>query len=88
MDLDYTRAMVTAALNGDLRSVECTPHPVFGVAVPRACPGVPTDVLDPRTTWGDPDAYDAKAADLARRFRENFAKFEIPTTISAAGPVA
>jgi phosphoenolpyruvate carboxykinase (ATP) len=88
MDLDYTRAMVTAALNGDLRSVECTPHPVFGVAVPKACPGVPTDVLDPRMTWGDPEAYDAKAADLARRFRENFAKFEIPTTISAAGPVA
>ena len=88
MDLDHTRAMVTAALNGDLRNVEHKAHPVFGVAVPNECPGVPANVLDPRTTWRDPKAYDAKAADLARRFRANFADFEVPATIAAAGPVA
>lgn len=88
MKLPYTRAMVTAALNGDLQNVECKAHPVFGFAVPGSCPGVPANVLDPRATWSDPDAYDAKAADLARRFRANFEHFEVTDTIAAAGPVA
>ncbi|MEJ2152286.1 MAG: phosphoenolpyruvate carboxykinase (ATP), partial [Gemmatimonadota bacterium] len=88
MRLAHTRAMVTAALDGDLKNVECETHPVFGFAVPTTCPGVPAEVLNPRTTWSDPTAYDAKAADLAHLFRENFTHFDVPTKIAAAGPIA
>ena len=59
MDLDNTRAMVAGALSGDLEKARFTPHPIFGVLVPDRCPGVPDEVLDPRSTWDDPDAYDA-----------------------------
>ena len=87
MKLPHTRAMVNAALEGKLDRVEKTPHPAFGVAVPRECPGVPAAVLDPRGQWADPDAYDRSAASLAARFRKNFEKFgDIPAEIVAAGP--
>ncbi|CAN5231181.1 phosphoenolpyruvate carboxykinase (ATP) [soil metagenome] len=89
MELGHTRAMVSAALEGALENASFTPHPVFGVEVPDRCPDVPPEVLDPRNTWGDKDAYDAKAKDLARRFRENFGKFEgVSKKIAAAGPAA
>ncbi|MBD2767843.1 phosphoenolpyruvate carboxykinase (ATP) [Hymenobacter sp. BT664] len=75
MKLNYTRAMITAALNGQLSEVKFTKHPIFGVAVPGAVPGVPTEILDPRNTWADKEAYDKTAADLAEKFVENFRKY-------------
>jgi phosphoenolpyruvate carboxykinase (ATP) len=75
MKLSYTRAMITAALRGELAEVALQPHPVFGVLVPAAVPGVPTELLDPRQTWADPEAYDRTATDLAQRFVQNFEKY-------------
>lgn len=79
MKLKYTRAMISAALNGDL-GLYCYDkyhiHSVFGVAQPRECPGVPTSVLSPRTTWNDDQKYYTTAFKLANAFRENFKKFE------------
>ena len=75
MKLGYTRAMITAALTGQLAGVDFQPHPVFGVLVPAAVPGVPTHLLDPRQTWADPAAYDQTAADLAQKFVDNFQKY-------------
>jgi len=74
MKLNYTRGMITAALNGQLDQVKFTKHPIFGVAVPGAVPGVPTEILDPRNTWRDKEAYDKTAASLAEKFVENFKK--------------
>ncbi len=75
MSLQYTRALITAALSGDLNNVDYEIHEVFGVALPRTCPNVPTDVLNPRNTWIDRDAYDQKANYLAGAFNRNFEKF-------------
>jgi len=75
MKLAYTRAMITAALNGQLTDVAFTEHLVFGVQMPATVPGVPTDILDPRNTWADQEAYDRTAADLAGKFVANFQKF-------------
>jgi phosphoenolpyruvate carboxykinase (ATP) len=87
MDLPHTREMVSAALSGELRDAAFTPHPIFGVEIPDHCPGVPEDVLDPRRTWKDPDAYDAKARELAKNFQDNFATFEgVAREIAEAGP--
>ncbi|HUP18746.1 MAG TPA: phosphoenolpyruvate carboxykinase (ATP) [Gemmatimonadota bacterium] len=87
MKLRYTRSMVTAALTGELDDVRFHPHPVFGVEVPESVPHVPDEVLDPRSTWADGEAYDAKARELAGRFRENFEKFDqVPAEIAGAGP--
>jgi phosphoenolpyruvate carboxykinase (ATP) len=90
MSIAYTRAMVAAALDGSLAGMETVPDPVFGVGVPVSCPGVPPDVLQPRTTWSDPAAYDAKARDLAERFHANFAQFadSVSPDVAAAGPRA
>jgi phosphoenolpyruvate carboxykinase (ATP) len=76
MKLKYTRAMITAALNGVLKEVAYENHPVFRLAVPQSCPGVPDDVLNPRETWKNKKAYDIQVRELANSFRENFAKFE------------
>lgn len=75
MSLKYTRALITAALNGDLDKVEYKDHAVFGVAKPQTCPGVPDEILNPRNTWADKDAYDQKANYLASAFLKNFEKF-------------
>lgn len=75
MKLSYTRAMLTAALNGDLDSVNYTQHPVFGVMMPDTCPEVPAEILHPRNTWADKAAYDLKANELAEKFNKNFVKF-------------
>jgi len=72
--LPSTRAMVRAILSGALEDVPLDEDAAFGLRVPRTVPGVPDALLRPRETWGDPSAYDAQAADLARRFGENFAK--------------
>ncbi|HZV79527.1 MAG TPA: phosphoenolpyruvate carboxykinase (ATP) [Candidatus Binatus sp.] len=88
MKLPYTRAMIKAALSGQLASAEFVPDPVFKVAVPKAVPGVPSEVLDPRATWESKSAYDAKAAELARLFADNFKRFEGAATadVAAAAP--
>lgn len=88
--LRFTRAMVTAALNGDLDEgkVEYTLDPVFNVYVPSSCPNVPSEILNPKNTWADKDAYDVKAKELAKKFAENFAKKypNMPENIAKAGP--
>jgi phosphoenolpyruvate carboxykinase (ATP) len=75
MSLKYTRALITAALNGELDKVEYVNHEVFGVAKPQSCPGVPSEILNPRNTWTDKNAYDEKANYLATAFMKNFEKF-------------
>ena len=89
MPIKATRALLHAALSGNLDAVEYRIDPVFGFEVPLACPGVDDGLLDPRSTWGDPAAYDAKAAELAAMFRANFEeKFaaDVGPEIAAAGP--
>src|SRR5215213_181272 len=88
MPMAQTRALLTAALSGELRDAPMRADPTFGFAVPTACPGVPSEILDPRGTWSDPAAYDAQAARLANMFSENFKAFEdqVPTAVQAAGP--
>jgi phosphoenolpyruvate carboxykinase (ATP) len=86
--LSYTRAMISAALNGSLNKVAYTDHPIFGFAQPETCPDVPADVLDPRNTWIDKKAYDKQAKDLASQFVRNFEKYasEAEKEILAAAP--
>ncbi len=86
--LAYTRAMVTAILDGSLKGVKTVEHPIFGLHMPVAVPGVPSEVLDPRNTWKDKAAYDAKAKELAAKFRENDRKFSITDAVRNAGPKA
>ena len=74
MDINLTRAMVHAALTGELASVEYDENKVFHVLVPRTCPGVPSEILNPRNTWKDKAAYDARAAKLASEFAAHFDK--------------
>ncbi len=90
MKLKYTRAMITAALNGQLDGVEYEKHPVFGLHFPTSCEGVPSELLNPRNTWADPAAYDQKANHLAGLFNENFAKYADAASeeIKAAAPKA
>lgn len=76
MKLSYTRAMITAALEGKLDKVEYKSHPIFGFQVPQTCPNVPAEVLNPRNTWENPEDYDRQATGLAKAFRDNFKKFE------------
>jgi len=75
MNIHHTRAMVKEALSGGLDKVDFGAHPVFGFSVPRACPQVPDEVLDPRATWSDPTGYDTKAAELKSMFDEQIKKF-------------
>ncbi|MFG0331554.1 MAG: phosphoenolpyruvate carboxykinase (ATP) [Phycisphaerales bacterium] len=84
--LAFTRAMVSAILDGTLDSAEFEPDEIFGLQIPREVPGVPSKVLRPRATWSDPNAYDEKARSLAGRFRENDAKFDLPDEVRDAGP--
>ncbi len=87
INIRYTRSMVKAALTGELNDVAFEEDPVFGVRVPRSCPDVPPETLTPRTTWRDSTAYDAKAKELARLFRDNFRAFEgVSSEVEAAGP--
>ena len=87
MNLIYTRAMVTAALNGEINKVPVKHHDIFNLDMPTSCPGVPDDVLDPRNTWSDKDRYDAAAKRLAALFVKNFEKFgSVQKEIVDAGP--
>ncbi len=84
----YSRAVIAAAISGELEDVAFTPDPVFGFEVPQQCPGIPAEVLDPRSTWADPQEYDVKAAELARLFVANFEQFAATAgaEVAAAGP--
>jgi len=89
MPIAATRGLLRAALEEDLRSVEYRIDATFGFEVPASVPGVDTALLDPRSTWQDPDAYDRKARELARMFRDNFEKFaeSAGPDVTAAGPL-
>ena len=76
MPIKATRALLNAALDGSLNSVQFRKDETFGFMVPVSVPGVDSKILDPRSTWADPAAYDAQAAKLADMFVANFAKFE------------
>ncbi len=90
MPLKYTRRMVNAALNGELRDAEFVEEPYFGLHIPRHVPGVPDNLLDPASSWSDADAYRAKALELAARFVKNFERFasQADEEVLAAGPKA
>ena len=89
MPIAHTRALLNAALSGALDSAEYVKDPHFGLAVPQSCEGVPSSVLNPRDTWEDKAAYDAKARELVGRFIENFSQFEshVDEGIRAAAPI-
>jgi len=90
MSLKITRSLITAALNGELDDVSFLEHEVFGLMMPTTCPNVPEDVLNPRNTWEDKEAYDVKANSLANAFNKNFEKFAeyANDEIMAAAPTA
>jgi len=86
--LRYTRAMLTAALEGKLDGVPMEPHPFFKVMVPKACPDVPSELLQARGMWSDQAAYDQAALDLSGRFSKNFEKFSnVSAEVMEAGPI-
>ena len=89
MKLKYTRAMVSAALNGDLEKGEFVLDPIFNVMVPTSCPNVPDEFLSQRKLWNNDAEYEATARDLAARFVKNFEKYsDMPRNIIEAGPKA
>ncbi|MDX5427171.1 MAG: phosphoenolpyruvate carboxykinase (ATP), partial [Bacteroidota bacterium] len=88
MKLKFTRAMITAVLNGEMDDVEYMEHPLFGLMSPVSCPNVPDELLNPRNTWADKDAYDETAQELAAKFNRNFKRFsdQASPEILAGGP--
>jgi len=88
ISIKYTRAMLNAALNGDLQNVPYTRDPIFGFEVPCHCPDIPDSVLDPAASWANPEAYMKRYRSLASRFIDNFKKYEdaVSDEIKAAGP--
>jgi len=89
MSLPHTRALITSVLSGKLNNVEYTTHPIFGLAMPTSCEGVPSEILNPINTWADKNAYQAKAKDLAAQFNKNFEKYASLASpeIKSAAPV-
>jgi phosphoenolpyruvate carboxykinase (ATP) len=85
-----SRAIVTAILESALDDVEFEADPWFGLAVPKSVPGIAPALLDPRSTWPDPEAFDRQAAKLATMFRDNFATMaaEAPERAHSGGPPA
>jgi len=88
LQIAYSRAMVNAAISGALDDVEMETDPIFGLSIPKSCPEVPAEVLNPRNTWADGTAYDTKAKELVALFVENFKQFEgdVPNGVTEAGP--
>src|SRR5258708_1966548 len=87
ININYTPAMVRAPISGTLDNVEMYTCPIFVLHAPTSCPDVPSDLLIPRNTWSDKEAYDRMAADLANRFKKNFTQFELPSDeVRKAGP--
>ena len=74
MKIAYTRAMIRAALNGDLDNISFNKHEIFGLEMPQTCPNVPEEILSPRNTWEDKEAYDQKAKELKKAFEDNYKK--------------
>ncbi|MCG8426702.1 MAG: phosphoenolpyruvate carboxykinase (ATP), partial [Chromatiales bacterium] len=89
MDINHTRAMLNAALSGDLDEVPMVEDPVFRIMVPESCPGVPSEVLRPENTWADKAAYHEKAQGLAKLFQDNFVEYAdmVSDEVKNAGPV-
>lgn len=88
ISIKYTRALLTAALNGDLEDVEYSEDPYFGFLIPQRCPGVPAEILKPESLWDDPEAYHKKYRTLIEKFQENIARYadKIPREVLEAGP--
>jgi phosphoenolpyruvate carboxykinase (ATP) len=88
ISIKYTRALLNAALDGKLNDVEFKKDPIFGFEVPKTCPNVPNEVLDPASSWNDKKEYDRRYKDLAMRFKQNFGKFTdgTPQEVIDAGP--
>jgi phosphoenolpyruvate carboxykinase (ATP) len=88
MPIGATRALLDAAISRELQGAAYRTDPLFGFEVPIEVPGVEKALLDPRTTWQDPAAYDRKARELARMFRDNFQRFagSVDDAVAAAGP--
>lgn len=89
--LSYTRALITAALSGELDKVEYGETPYFGLNFPKACAGVPTEILEPKSAWADKNDYDKKAQNLAGQFTKNFEQYASAANdeiLSAAPKVA
>ncbi|EEG76566.1 phosphoenolpyruvate carboxykinase (ATP) [Dethiobacter alkaliphilus] len=87
IDLDYTRAIITAILNGSIEESGFTADEVFNILVPETVEGVPDRLLQPREAWENKEEYDARAADLAARFADNFTKFtDVSKEVRSAGP--
>jgi phosphoenolpyruvate carboxykinase (ATP) len=89
MSIKYTRALLNAAIEGQLDKVAYETDPVFGLSVPVTCPGVPSEILMPKNTWQDKKAYDKTARDVAGRFVKNFKEFEpfVSEAVRKAGPL-
>ena len=87
--LAYTRALITAALEGKLDGVEFGETPFFKLRFPKACPGVPSEILEPRNTWADKAAFDAQASDLAAKFVKNFEQYAsgVSSEVLSAAPL-
>jgi len=88
MKLVHTRTLIRAALNGALNDIPTQTDPVFDLRIPRECPGVPAEVLQPENTWKDKNDYRAQAAQLVERFHKNFERFaaDTPEAVRNAGP--
>ncbi len=87
ISIKYSRAMVSAALDGSLDNVEYETHPILNLEMPKSCPEVPPEVLNPRNTWKDKEAYDKKATQLANLFKQNIKEFpRVSEDIKSAGP--
>ena len=88
ISIRYTRSLLNALLDGDLSRVEYTIDPVFGFRVPKSCPGIPDEVLNPASSWKNQDEYMRKYLTLASRFIDNMKKFEdsTPSEVVNAGP--
>jgi len=87
ININYTRAMVKAAISGEIDKAEMVSDPIFGLLSPTTCPDVPASVLSPRDTWADKEAYDRQAAMLAELFKKNFTQFTLVTdSVRTAGP--
>ena len=87
ININYTRAMVRAAISGVVDQAEMVTDPTFGLRIPTSCPDVPSELLLPRNTWADPAQYDRQAANLAERFKKNFTQFTLPSEeVRNAGP--
>jgi phosphoenolpyruvate carboxykinase (ATP) len=89
MKISHTRALLNAALRGNLNNVEMRKDPIFGFLVPTSVPGIPAEILNPRETWANASDYDAQAKKLAVLFNENFKQFkdQISKEVADAGPV-